>query len=143
MPPYYKWEKIKAEGPRARDSHTCVPFMDHLILFGGGNGKDASFGDLYKFSLKSRLWTKIEVHGGVNGSPAPREAHICQTLGELVILHGGLNQKEESFDDTWVLTGLVKRLDLNNVNTASKSAFDDNVKPNGPTGVAADQPPLY
>ena len=24
-PPYlYKWEKIRAENPRARDSHTCV-----------------------------------------------------------------------------------------------------------------------
>jgi len=25
-PPLYKWDKIKAEAPRARDSHTCVPF---------------------------------------------------------------------------------------------------------------------
>lgn len=128
-----------------------MPYQDHLILFGGGNGKDASFGDLYKFSLKTRLWTRLEPFGGFRHSPAPREAHICQTLGEFIILHGGLNQKEESFDDTWVLAGLSKRLDHPNVYQKNPLSMNfqalDNDKHSGNTNSNAvsgsDQPPLY
>lgn len=28
-----------------------------------------------------------------------------------MVIHGGLNQNEESFDDTWVLVGLGNKLD--------------------------------
>jgi len=51
------------------------------------------------------------VLGGPQNAPQPREAHICQVIGDLMIVHGGLNQKEESFDDTWVLVGLGTKLD--------------------------------
>jgi hypothetical protein len=28
-----------------------------------------------------------------------------------MVIHGGLNQDEESFDDTWVLVGLGRKID--------------------------------
>ena len=44
-------------------------------------------------------------------SPPAREAHICQVIGEVLIIHGGLNQAEESFYDLWVLVGLGRKVD--------------------------------
>lgn len=44
-------------------------------------------------------------------SPPAREAHICQVLGDLLVIHGGLNQDEESFEDMWVLVGLGRKVD--------------------------------
>ena len=44
-------------------------------------------------------------------SPPPREAHICQVVGDLLVIHGGLNQDEDSFDDMWVLVGLGRKVD--------------------------------
>lgn len=109
LTPLYTWDKIKAEAPKARDSHTCVAFQDSLILFGGcGTGRDQSFGDLNKFCIKNKCWTKLEVFGE---SPPAREAHICQVIGDLLIVHGGLNQEEDSFDDMWVLVGLGRKVD--------------------------------
>ena len=58
-------------------------------MFGGcGTGRDQSFGDLYKFCTKNKYWSKLEVYGE---SPQAREAHICQVIGDLLIIHGGLN----------------------------------------------------
>ncbi len=51
--PLFYWEKVKAEAPKARDSHTCVAYDDTLIMFGGcGSGRDSSFGDLNKYCIK-------------------------------------------------------------------------------------------
>ena len=106
QPPYlYKWDKIRAENPRARDSHTCVYVNDCLIMFGGcGTGKEASFGDINKFNLRQKIWSKLEALGK---SPPPREAHIAQVIGnDKMMIHGGINLDEESFADTWVLVGI-------------------------------------
>jgi N-acetylneuraminic acid mutarotase len=109
MSPLYQWDKIKAEAPKARDSHTCVAFQDSLILFGGcGTGREQSFGDLNKFCIRNKCWTKLEVFGE---SPPAREAHICQVIGDLLLVHGGLNHDEDSFDDMWVLVGLGRKVD--------------------------------
>lgn len=76
-----------------------------MIMFGGSStGKSNSFGDLFKFCTKSKVWQKLEVPGE---TPPPREAHICQVIENIMILHGGLNYEEESFDDMWALIGLT------------------------------------
>lgn len=78
-------------------------------MFGGcGTGRDASFGDLNKYCTKNKAWTRLEVYGE---SPPAREAHVCQVIGDLLIIHGGLNQNEDSFDDMWILFGLGKKVD--------------------------------
>lgn len=103
----YKWEKIKAEAPRARDSHTIVHINNQLIMFGGcGSGKtNTSFGDLHKFDLKTRQWTRLQNVIG-DEMPQDREAHIAQEIDKnKMMIHGGLNQDELTFDDTFVLTG--------------------------------------
>ena len=107
----FKWDKIKAEAPRARDSHTMVNLNDSLIMFGGcGTGKETSFGDINKFDLKNKLWTKLEAFGS---PPPPREAHVAQVVGgnRMMLIHGGINLNEEIFDDCYVLVGLDSNID--------------------------------
>lgn len=43
--------------------------------------------------------------------PEPREAHVSQAIGDVMVIHGGLNHEETSFNDTWVLTGIDAKLD--------------------------------
>lgn len=103
---FYTWEKIPAEDPRARDSHTLVYFKEKLILFGGcGAGKENSFGDLWQFNLRTKEWTKLTTETG--DVPPPREGHVAIALDEnKMFVHGGINFIEESFDDCYVLDGI-------------------------------------
>lgn len=79
-------------------------------MFGGSSvGKDNSFGDINKFDIKKKAWTKLEALGE---SPPPREAHIAHAIGDdKMMIHGGINAQEETFKDTWVLIGLHTELD--------------------------------
>ena len=118
----YRWEKIKGDAPRARDSLTLVnvslwsqanlflQIYDNLILFGGcGSGKDKSFNDIHKFDIRKKQWSKLEAFGQ---TPAPREAHIAQVIcDDKMVIHGGINQDQESFSDTWVLGTFNSKLD--------------------------------
>jgi len=83
---------------------------DSLIMFGGSSvGKEYSFGDINKFDIKKKVWTKLDALGD---QPPPREAHIAHTLGhDKMMIHGGINAQEETFNDTWVLIGLHEELD--------------------------------
>ena len=65
----YKWDKIKSDGPKARDSLSLVNVSqfttnlssskigDSIIMFGGcGSGKDRSFNDVNKYDLDKKQW---------------------------------------------------------------------------------------
>ena len=70
----------------------------------GGSGGVSSFNDLYKFDMRQNKWNKLEPVGDV---PAPREGHIAKLVGrDRMMIHGGVDQDENSFDDTYVLTGI-------------------------------------
>lgn len=84
----YQWDKIKAEAPRARDSHTLIHVGDSLIMFGGSGG-NSSFNDLYKFDLREKRWHKLEPYGDL---PPQREGHIAKLLGkDKMLVHGGVD----------------------------------------------------
>lgn len=58
----FKWKRIMGEAPKTRDSHSCISFGDHILIFGGScNSK--SFNDLYKYSVSNKMWTKLESIG--------------------------------------------------------------------------------
>jgi N-acetylneuraminic acid mutarotase len=100
---FYQWEKIKAEAPRARDSHTCVHIGNSLIFFAGSGG-DKSFNDLYRYDLQTHRWVKLEASGTL---PECREGHIAKAIGrDKMMIHGGVDQNEQSYNDTYILTGL-------------------------------------
>jgi len=79
-----------------------------LIIFGGSGG-DKSFNDINKFDLVSQKWSKLESTGDF---PRPREGHIAKVIGkDRMLIHGGVDQSETSFNDTYILVGINKALD--------------------------------
>lgn len=77
----------------------------------GGSGGSCSFNDLYKFDMRNQKWHKLEPYGDL---PAPREGHIARLLGnDKMVVHGGVDQSETSFSDTYVLTGISQYIDTN------------------------------
>jgi N-acetylneuraminic acid mutarotase len=74
-----------------------------MIMFGGSGG-NYSFNDLYKFDMRSQKWTKLEPLGEL---PSPREGHTAKVIGQdKMMVHGGVDQSEKIFNDTYVLTGI-------------------------------------
>ena len=77
-------------------------------MFGGSGGSN-SFNDLYKFDLRLQKWSKLEPLGEM---PAPREGHIAKMVGrDRMMVHGGVDQNETSFEDTFILTGISQFMD--------------------------------
>lgn len=80
----------------------------NLIIFGGSGG-DKSFNDIHKFDLNTGKWNKIEATGEI---PNPREGHIALQYGkDKMIIHGGVDQSEISYNDVYILTGINKAVD--------------------------------
>ena len=51
-------------------------------------------------------WTKLEAAGNI---PNPREGHIAKVLGkDKMFVHGGIDQSETSFSDSYILCGIDK-----------------------------------
>jgi N-acetylneuraminic acid mutarotase len=77
-------------------------------MFGGSGGSN-SFNDLYKFDLRQSKWSKLEPVGEV---PTPREGHIGKIVGrDRMMIMGGIDSNERSFDDTYILTGISQFMD--------------------------------
>lgn len=88
-----------------RDSHSCISFHDHLLIFGGGSNNEC-FNDLYKFSITNKIWTKLESISD-NGCPSPREGHVAVLFeGDKMLVHGGINENQVCFNDAYILVGL-------------------------------------
>lgn len=87
----------------------------------GGSGGDKSFNDLYRFDLEKQKWTKLEPKGNI---PNPREGHVAKIIGEdKMMIHGGVDQNETSFDDTYILVGINKSL-----NASYNQAYNSNIQ---------------
>jgi N-acetylneuraminic acid mutarotase len=75
----------------------------------GGSGGNSSFNDLYKFDLREKRWHKLEPYGEL---PPQREGHIAKLIGkDKMLVHGGVDQSETSFADTYILTGISQFID--------------------------------
>lgn len=48
----------------------------------------------------------------VGDLPKPREGHIAKIISkDIMLIHGGVDQSETSFNDTYILTGVNRALD--------------------------------
>jgi len=56
----FKWKKIFKEEnwPKGRIGHTIDYFKNSLYIYGGWNNKEI-FKDIFKYSIKSKKWTKV------------------------------------------------------------------------------------
>jgi N-acetylneuraminic acid mutarotase len=102
----FKWKKIQVEAPKNRDSHSCVSFLEQLLIF-GGSCNDKSFNDLYKYNITAKMWQKLDPIFDEGHLPSPREGHIAVMIeDDKMLVHGGINEKCEVFDDAFILVGL-------------------------------------
>lgn len=79
----------------------------------GGSCNYKSFNDLYKYNITAKIWTKLEPIADLGHTPCPREGHVALLVGEgdKMLVHGGINEEQECFDDAYILVGLHKELD--------------------------------
>jgi len=103
----FKWRRIQGEAPRLRDSHSCISFLDQILIFGGGSNGNECFDDLYKFSISNKIWTKLESISDAGNQPSAREGHISILVeGDKMLVHGGINNTQDCFNDAYILVGL-------------------------------------
>ena len=74
------------EGPAARYTHSCVYHKGSLYLFGGSNTESATFNDLWRFDLNSRVWHRVIAQGT---PPSPRSMSTFVPYGDCLYLFGG------------------------------------------------------
>lgn len=107
----FRWKRITGEAPQTRDSHTAISFLDQLLIFGGSNSNKC-FNDLYKYCVKSKIWTKLEPLADEGHQPSQREGHVAVLVeGDKMLIHGGINDDTKCFDDAYILIGLHQEID--------------------------------
>lgn len=83
-----------------------------MLIF-GGRCDDGSNNDLYKFSATQKMWTKLEpIVESESDMPCPREGHVALLVdGDKMLVHGGINESNQCFDDAYILVGLHQEID--------------------------------
>lgn len=84
------WSYLEVEGekPEPRKGHTAELVNGEMFIF-NGVGKDGQlYNDVYKFSLKTHTWTKIDAFGHV---PSGRYNHTTAIGNGCIYLYGGFN----------------------------------------------------
>ncbi|KAG7600220.1 F-box domain [Arabidopsis suecica] len=88
--------------PIPRASHSLNFVNDHLVLFGGGCQGGRHLDDTWtsyvdKSNQSILKWKKVE-----SGTPSGRFGHTCIVIGEYLLLFGGINDRGERLNDTWI-----------------------------------------
>ncbi|ESQ30321.1 hypothetical protein EUTSA_v10011439mg [Eutrema salsugineum] len=88
--------------PIPRASHSLNFVNDHLVLFGGGCQGGRHLDDTWtayvnKSDPNIMKWRKVE-----SGTPSGRFGHTCIVIGEHLLIFGGINDRGERLNDTWI-----------------------------------------
>lgn len=91
-----KWEHLECSGlsPDPRAATCMVHYKDHLWIFGGSQGKQIFFGDLFKFDLKKNEWTSQETFGS-RDKPQRLCCHSGVLVSNRLYIFGGLTADED------------------------------------------------
>eukprot|EP00306_Pavlova_sp_CCMP459_P016970 CAMPEP_0185207994 /NCGR_PEP_ID=MMETSP1140-20130426/61272_1 /TAXON_ID=298111 /ORGANISM="Pavlova sp., Strain CCMP459" /LENGTH=126 /DNA_ID=CAMNT_0027775703 /DNA_START=12 /DNA_END=392 /DNA_ORIENTATION=+ len=65
-----------------------------MFVFGGNTCRE-SFNDLWQYSLEERSWARVKTRGS---SPSARVGHALVPFGRRLILFGGRQYMDNSFD---------------------------------------------
>lgn len=79
--------------PSKRTDHSLVFYNDFLYVFGGKgkkSGKDEIYKDLYKFNLKTKVWTEIK---GERAILQPSFGHSATMYNDSMYVFGGWDGK--------------------------------------------------
>jgi N-acetylneuraminic acid mutarotase len=103
-----KWEKILTVGAEAepRFGHSVVEYEKKLFVFGGGT----DFNSVHKqreclngvksFTAETKEWSNVRCEGHFIGT---RKHHCSSIVGKHMLMHGGLNQRNNLLNDSAIL----------------------------------------
>ena len=131
------WKKLKIKNNTSnRFGHTCIIDKDRtrLLIF-GGRAKMISSNNNLVFS-NSGIYCGLEVFNFSNlcwstpylsakNSPRLRRNHICELIGNYMVIHGGITENNEILNDVY----LLNIYNMNNLNI-SKDKDNENNKDN-------------
>ncbi|CAI2386527.1 unnamed protein product [Moneuplotes crassus] len=95
-----KFNRTDAQ-PEPRYGHTAVVYGSNIYVYGGYRRYVESFkiretyGDIYSFNTSYLKWEKLNCNGEITF----RRNHICEVVGNYMLVHGGLNHKSEVIGD--------------------------------------------
>jgi hypothetical protein len=104
-----RWRKITpGKGPAGREDHTWTVDAEgrFAYLFGGRDGAEQEFGDLWRYDLIKDTWKRILPKGA---TPEPRFGHSAVWVdGHGMVVFAG-QRGEDFFDDLWVFEPEARR----------------------------------
>ncbi|KAF2582617.1 hypothetical protein F2Q68_00003275, partial [Brassica cretica] len=88
--------------PLPRASHSLNFVTDYLVLFGGGREGGRHLDDTWtayvgETNQKTLRWKKAD-----SVTPGGRFGHTCVVIGDSLVLFGGINDRGERLNDTWI-----------------------------------------
>ncbi|KAK7293940.1 hypothetical protein RJT34_16821 [Clitoria ternatea] len=111
--------------PAARASHSFNFVSDCLVLFGGGCEGGRHLDDTWVAYIGNDFRRVLKWQAVHSGVPSGRFGHTCVEMGDYLVLFGGINDRGNRQNDTWLgqlmfngnncITFSWKRLDVGNV----------------------------
>ncbi|EGR29153.1 kelch motif family protein, putative, partial [Ichthyophthirius multifiliis] len=106
----FKWQILKqVQGniPSARYGHSCNIYRRNIIIFGGQQRSNQTvlktrelLQDVYFLNIDTLTWKLINCQGG---PLQQRRNHASAIIGRNMLIHGGINNKEQTLKDLWIL----------------------------------------
>lgn len=90
-------QDVKGKKPPPRANHSSSIIKSNLYIFGGWDGSKR-LNDLFVLSLKSYIWSQVEV---VGESPAPRAGMELSNVNNKLFLFGGSGPHAFCFNDLY------------------------------------------
>ncbi|KAI4330045.1 hypothetical protein MLD38_028357 [Melastoma candidum] len=99
------WDYVGGEAtavPSPRASHSLNFVSDCLVLFGGGCEGGRHLDDTWGAHIGKDFRRKLKWDKVNSGTPSGRFGHTCVTVGDFLVLFGGINDHGSRQNDTWV-----------------------------------------
>ncbi|EGR31278.1 kelch motif family protein, putative, partial [Ichthyophthirius multifiliis] len=107
----FQWKRLKRHDlinfQNQRFGHSINSYGKNLIIFGGETiSINKSFiskqllSDVFVYNLENQNWKAMLCTGGFI---QPRRNHTAALIGRSLIIHGGINNREQVLKDLWIL----------------------------------------
>ena len=109
------WTKLQLNNNTSnRFGHTCIIEKNKLYIFGGRTKIIPSNNNKNYVSTNSGIYCGLDVYNLNNNyftspyfanksSPRLRRNHICELIGNYMVIHGGITENNEILNDTYLL----------------------------------------
>ena len=97
-----EWNKLQSlNSTNCRFGHSSVFYQNKIYLYGGRIKveKASMLVGLEVYSLNENLF----IYTNIKGGPNKRRNHIAEVIGNLMLIHGGIDEDNEILDDTYLL----------------------------------------